>query len=190
MFFSRIEKLKERLREMYKEGDLALPKVFGQKIEFGNTTNDVTIDSNGMKTTKLDKYWVNERVYSSDLLLDPLDDLYGTLANFVFRVSVKGYIKSLGGGIYEVEISKAFIYVRDSFDFNDGDDLVSQPLGFWDISNDIISKAKIPGSYYVNNQSYKDYRRDYNKGGDFLIISNYEEIDDNYKFIIEESLIK
>ena len=32
--------------------------------------------------------------------------------------------------------------------------------------------------------------RDYNKGGDFLIISNYEEIDDNYKFIIEESLIK
>ena len=61
---------------------------------------------------------------------------------------------------------------------------------YQNISNDIISKAKIPGSYYVNNQSYKDYRRDYNKGGDFLIISNYEEIDDNYKFIIEESLIK
>ena len=35
-----IEKLKERLREMYKEGDLALPKVFGQKIEFGNTFPD------------------------------------------------------------------------------------------------------------------------------------------------------
>ena len=51
-------------------------------------------------------------------------------------------------------------------------------------------KIFIPKVAIVNNQSYKDYRRDYNKGGDFLIISNYEEIDDNYKFIIEESLIK
>ena len=99
-------------------------------------------------------------------------------------------LKTLLGQATIVKIDDNTYDVIDSFDFNDGDDLVSQPLGFWDISNDIISKAKIPGSYYVNNQSYKDYRRDYNKGGDFLIISNYEEIDDNYKFIIEESLIK
>lgn len=92
---------------MYKDGDLLLPEIFGQRKEFGNITNDITIDSNGIKTTKLNKYWVNERVYSSDLLFDPLDDLYGTLANFVFRVSVKGNIKSLGGGVHEVEISKA-----------------------------------------------------------------------------------
>ena len=37
-----------------------------------------------MRLLLLDRYYINESVYSTSLINDPLDDLYGALGDFIF----------------------------------------------------------------------------------------------------------
>ena len=89
----------------------------------------------------------------------------------------------LSNNVYRITYKKIAVYCVDSFDFFDSPgDAFSQPLGFWDITNNIISKTPTPASFYINNQSYRDYQRDYNQGGDYILISDYEDINIDFSF--------
>lgn len=187
----------DRLEEMYSykekdsngiiKRDLELPNIKGQSKEFGSFDNSVfRITKKGIKTTILDRYYINTMYYTSNITNDPLDDLYGALGNFAFRITPKGTITAIGNNKYRIKYEKIAVYCIDSFDFYDPPkDNISQPLGFWDIGNNIISKIPIPMFYYINNQSYKDYQDDYNQGGDYMLISDYEEIDVDFSFNVE-----
>lgn len=190
----------ERLEEMYnyKENnngvikrDLELPNTLGQSTNFGSFDNSVfRVTKKGLKTTILDRYYINTLYYTSDTVDDPLDDLYGALGNFSFRITPKGTITSIGKNKYCIKYEKIAVYIVDSFDFYDSPkESISQPLGFWDIGNNIISKIPVPMFYYINNQSYKDYQSDYNKGGDYMLISDYEEIDVDFTFNIKRNFL-
>ncbi len=184
----------QRLQEMYKYKekdkygntirDLKLPKIIGQSEEFGSFDNSkIRINEHGTKTTILDRYYINSVSFSSDMLNDSLDDLYGSLGNFAFRITPKGIITLLSNNVYRITYKKIAVYCVDSFDFFDSPgDAFSQPLGFWDITNNIISKTPTPASFYINNQSYRDYQRDYNQGGDYILISDYEDINIDFSF--------
>ena len=183
----------QRLREMYnyidpitKKRDLDLPIIVNSSKEFGYFDNSVfRMNNENIKTTLLDRYYINEVPFVGSTS-DNLDDLYGAVGNFIFRITPKGIITYLGYDKYKVQYSQIAVYFIDSFDFQDDNSKISQPLGFWDINNNTISKKNPFGSFYINNNSYNKYQKDYNKGGDYMNISNYDviEIYDEFSFNI------
>ena len=187
----------QRLKEMVQNKDLELPKSIEIK-KFGSFDNSkYRIDNDGYETTLLDRYYINEKVYSTDLINDPLDDLYGALGDFTFKITPKGIIETINTkGIYKVTYQKIAVYFIDSFDFVDNEfDIFSprtyksQPLGCWDFINNKVSKNMFSDGLYIDNKSYQKYQNDTGKGGDFRLISNYEEIDVNFSFNVKREPI-
>ena len=184
----------QRLNEMIQNKDLELPKLIDIK-RFGSFDNSkYRIDNDGYETTLLDKYHINEIVYSSDPLNDPLDDLYGALGDFIFRISPKGTIsvRNKSEDTYKVTYHKIAVYFIDSFDFVDNKfnifslpTYISQPLGYWDFIDNKVSKKIFSNGFYIDNESYQKYQNDTGKGGDFRLISDYEEIDVNFSFNVK-----
>lgn len=69
--------------------------------------------------------------YHSELTaLRQLDELRGALANFNRRVIAEGVANVFDTKI-EFVASRLGFYAEDTYDFNDGDDFISQPLGYW-----------------------------------------------------------
>ena len=130
---------------------------------FGNLNSSVV---------SVNKNYINERAVVSSPLSDPLDDLFGALGSFNFRVAVEGKMAPVQPSGWDISIEKVGIYVHDSYDFQD-DHWYSQPLGFWsfDGAGDV---SKLPGlhSYAVANSSFRDYRAAKRHGGDFWVYSN------------------
>jgi len=117
-------------------------------------------------------------------LLDPLDDMYAALGRFTLRVVVAGSV--LRGQVpvptmtrstrpattvpqYTVQIEQVGFYLFDSYDFN-GD----QPLGFWSTTG--VSRLPAIGYDYVSNESFRNWRAQHGRGGDFLVYSDLKLI--------------
>ena len=63
-------------------------------------------------------------------------------------------------------------YAKDEYTFRDKDWIerrISQPLGFWNASN---NKMGLTFGAYVSNASFQRYQRDNKKGADFDIYSD------------------
>jgi len=120
-------------------------------------------------------------------LLDPLDDMFGALGRFDFRAVVRGTVRpmptsrtapvttrttarppsTLTG--YEVRIDSVGIYLWDSFDFND-----NQDLGYWNDSG--VTRSPLSGYDLVCNADYRVWRSQHGFGGDFCIFSDVRTI--------------
>ena len=94
--------------------------------------------------------------------------------------------------IEEISITKIWEEIEDSFDFVDSKfdvfsppTYLSQPLGYWDFINNKVSKNIFSNRSYIDNESYQKYQNDTGKGGDFRLISDYEEIDVNFSFNVK-----
>lgn len=60
-------------------------------------------------------------------LLDPLDDMYGALGKFTYRVAVQGTALPVEKkSQHEVRIESIGVFIKDKYDFNG-----EQPLGYW-----------------------------------------------------------
>jgi hypothetical protein len=109
--------------------------------------------------------------YSSDVM----DDLTAALGRFVFHVVVAGDVQSnqssKGAAGFQVTVREVGIYVRDTYDFNG-----SQPLGFWDDSDNSVSPTNFFSGTYVNNGSFRDWRTANGRGGDYLIFTDIKRI--------------
>lgn len=184
----------QRLREMIQNKDVVLPQILGIGNSFGSFSNrQIRFNNEGVKTTLLDRYNINELSYMSSIG-DPLDDLYGTLGNFILRITPSGIIYYMSNDTYRINYKKIAVYFIDSFDFQDNkfdlfapSSYISQPLGYWDVSNNIVSKNPFSSGYYIDNKSYQNYQEDYNKGGDFILISDCEVINVDFTFDIKRS---
>ena len=184
----------QRLKEMIQNKDLKLPSIDVKNVKkFGSFDNSkYRIDNDGYETTLLDRYYINESVYSTSLINDPLDDLYGALGDFIFRISPKGTIEFYSDETYKITYQKIAVYFIDSFDFVDSKfdifsppTYLSQPLGYWDFINNKVSKNIFSNGLYITNESYQKYQNDTGKGEDFRLISDYEEIDINFSFLVK-----
>lgn len=177
--------LTQELKNMKRDGLLVIPASENQSVNFGNT--DATIVThNQNKVPKFDKYHYQERAFVENAFNagdDDLDDLYAALANFVFRVGAAGTITRKGNH-FQVRITQALVYMRDSFNFIDEgwNQLMSQPLGYWNIKDNKASTKSGDGFRYISNDSYNKYREDYNKGGDFLVFSDIKTVATNDEF--------
>lgn len=105
---------------------------------------------------------------------DPIDDMLAALGHFKYRVLVEGYV--LRGRKTRPRtfcISKIGIFLSDSYDFNDepGKD---QFLGFWNAQSNYVGRNLFLGDA-VYNSDFRAYRKEHNKGKDYLIYSNIAE---------------
>lgn len=118
-------------------------------------------------------------------IVPTLDDMTAALANFSLYVAVAGSVRlhfpasAQNIPLNELTITDVAIYVRDSFDFEE-----DQPLGCWDDQRNAValewSTAKTIHTgrelTCVDNKTFRDWRRQYNRGGDFLVFSDVKQV--------------
>lgn len=179
------EKGKAALLEKIRSLNLKYPSAIPQQTRFGAfLIMPETVNDKGEVAPPIDLLHYQQRVVTSGLFADPIDDLFAALANFSFRLAVEGTIIKIGNK-YRITVQRVGIYVRDSFDFTD-DGFLSQPLGYWSPFNEDASKfPKDLSYYYVRNADYQQYRTDTKMGADFLIYSDVKTITVNDSFDVD-----
>lgn len=113
---------------------------------------------------------------------DNLDDVYGALGSFAIKVAATKFrILSNDHGFPAINIEEIGLYVRDTYDFLNMDD--DQLLGYWSRKGvirpgptDYLSASNYidrNGDRYfkVTNGAFNQYRKQKNRGGDFLVFS-------------------
>jgi hypothetical protein len=176
------------IKRLRKAGKFTMDKEsFGNLTEFSTQDIDETWQ---FQFYPLDiSYFDYEQVFEEDLVMgDPaLDDMWGALANFTFKIAGKGTVtprmkmpeKKMVDG-YDVSVSEICVYIRDTYDFNDkeGED---QRLGYWSKTSYPYvrvyafgeSRGSCPDDYVsVSNGKFREYRTKTQKGGDLLVFSD------------------
>ena len=97
------------------------------------------------------------RIFSSEYLDDTLGLEY---------YNYRHYNPIDGRWINRDPIEKVGVYVQDSYDFQD-----AQNLGYWDAKTNYAGKNPFKGDW-VTNGDFRNYAKMNNKGHDFLIHSN------------------
>ncbi|GKT00777.1 DUF6402 family protein [Acidovorax sp. SUPP3434] len=127
-------------------------------------------------------------------LSDPLDDFYGAMGEATLKVAVSGMVTPKGTGKTSIAIDELGFYLRDAYDFNDGENsFLSQPLGFWgfggverlqwgsgvSISEQWVQEtdAQVRShTYLVQNTDFRRWRALHGRGGDFIVLSNVHRV--------------
>lgn len=119
---------------------------------------------------------INNTPVKSSIWNDALDDLFAALGNFHFYAIPYGNV--IKGDKKCICVASLGIYVRDSYDFNDGpDDNISQPLGYWNVNNNRVGKTPFWGARYINNYQFRLYRSFTKTGTDFIIYSDIKKVE-------------
>lgn len=101
----------------------------------------------------------------------PMSDLHAALANFALYVCpLVGEVKPDGHRI-RVTLSKVGFHAADSYDF-EGD----QDLGYWDEKRNLAGYAAFPNGQFVENKSFREWRRQHGRGGDFAVYSDVKVV--------------
>lgn len=98
------------------------------------------------------------------------DALDCALGGFTLHMAASGSVKPLSrrrdSFSHQVEISALHFYVRDNYDFTADD----EPLGHW--ARDGATTLYSPGKVFVENRSFRDWRKRHGRGGDFVVFSD------------------
>jgi hypothetical protein len=180
--FPRVRKLydqkivaEELWRTPKAEAQLALNLARAGLLAGGHTT----FGHLGADITALDADYYQHLRVAASLAADPLDDLFGALANFQLRLLASGRIEAAPDGEHLVTVERYGVYVQDSYDFEDDafaldkpSSWISQPLGYWNETAKSVSK--MPGAGYdpVDNAQFRAWRKAKGFGGDFLVYSD------------------
>jgi len=152
-----------------------------------------------------EKEYINFRSLSNfDAAWDGLDDLNASIGLFTFKIIPKGRAYLAKGNTIVVDIYETGVYLHDSFDFEE-----DQELGGWQLPN----KLKIQNYYrkgkgvsyslvdmksfcsdkmvFISNMVYRGYRDMYNVGADFIVYSDIkrENITAGFRFLAPQWII-
>jgi len=176
--------LVKQIKRMISNGEVVPPSEVGESVPFGDFSSEIIWDQKEQSyMPKFAKYYYQGRPFKPNVFLDPIDDFYASLANFSFMISGKGNFSKLGKDTYEINLQKIGIFVVDSYDFLDDGKMISQPLGLWNPNKNEVSRT---ADFFVNNESYQEYRTDTDKGRDFSIYSRILELEIDLKFLHSE----
>lgn len=201
-----VKLLKKRIKEMVRNPDvgLKLPKKDNETVNFGVSRNDIRTFNDieqpklgGKKAREImplfERFYyqsVSYNISKNPFSMEPLDDLFGTLASCQFRVIAFGTItrkswkSPLGMSLnsYLVKITKIGVYVKDSFDFITEDEY----LGDWSPKKNAVSVnpyGVTKDTYYtIENKSYREWRKDYKKGMDFNLYTDVKYLNVYHEF--------
>lgn len=164
--------------------DRAASRHYGQCWRFGNL---------GLSAKELDdSCQVNYLLFGK--IGDPMDDFYGAMGEAQIKIAVSGVVTPADNGKMSIEIDELGFYLRDSYDFQDGNSFISQPLGCWGfegvecntslrggINNedeiaDIPPETASGRKYLVQNSDFQKWRTKNQRGGDFMIVSDVHRV--------------
>lgn len=98
------------------------------------------------------------------------DALDCALGSFTLHMAVSGFVQPLSkradGYSHQADIHALHFYVRDNYDFTADD----EPLGHW--GRDGASTLYSPGKAFVENRSFREWRKRHARGGDFVVFSD------------------
>ncbi|MFB9076279.1 DUF6402 family protein [Flavobacterium procerum] len=189
-----LESLKKEIGKMVKDGYAEYPTSKKTITTFGlsNIANAELVDSViqpeefknektksvNVKIPLFDKYYFTSFPYKESKF-SALDDFFGSIANCNIRFVAKGTMEFKELARTEVTVTELGVYIRDGFDY-----VGDQPLGYWSLKDKKASKNILSGGNfrYINNESYRDYRKDSGKGEDFYRYSNIYIYKPNFKF--------
>ncbi|KAB7692335.1 DUF6402 family protein [Plesiomonas shigelloides] len=122
-------------------------------------------------------------------LLDTIDDWYGAIGNASLNFAVNGY-SGTHHGRSAFFVDRVGVYIKDTYDFVDDGEYISEPLGVWSKSG-VLSKAgsvaylasygsalfgilarEWRGFVPIYNSDFRDWQDKHNAGGDFIVFSD------------------
>lgn len=107
----------------------------------------------------------------SNAMLDSMD---ACLGSFTICAVASGKIEIMNEGYRKITITGLYAYVRDIFNFNDSDD-----YRYWSKEEMLFKLNTTQDSYYhLTNTEFNTFRDKYNKGEDFLILSDLHKCDE------------
>lgn len=144
-----------------------------------------------MSARELEQYYQNNYLAVGDnaaihVVVDTLDDVYGSLGTYNLKVAVIGTASRRYDKKVYFEPSYAGVYVKDFYDFNN-DGAWDQPLGIW-TEDGILTRGQSVRSLFnrdtvrlgkktmkvakVFNSDFLNYRKETGKGGDIIVFSD------------------
>lgn len=114
---------------------------------------------------------VNFRQVALGMMSTTLDDMEAALANFSIYVTPLAFDVTPESGKFRISLSQVGFHVMDSYDF-EGD----QDLGYWDESANEASAVFLLHGTDVTNATFRQWRTDNSKGGDFLVFSDVKKV--------------
>ncbi|GKS93217.1 DUF6402 family protein [Acidovorax sp. SUPP2825] len=125
---------------------------------------------------------------------DPMDDFYGAMGEAQIKIAVSGIVTPSADGKASIEIDELGFYLRDAYDFQDGNNFISQPLGCWGFNGvecdtsfrgginieeeiaDIPPASAAGRKYLVQNSDFQKWRSKNQRGGDFMVLSDVHRV--------------
>jgi hypothetical protein len=135
--------------------------------------NKVNFDFIFQNPVDAEEFYVNFRAHTDHDWV--FNDITAALGRFNLRCTVAGTVEpkvGSGNNIFLAKIEKVAVYVYDSYDFENW----WEPLGFWDLENNIVSPLPFENGIGVFNLNFRLHRWLKKKGGDFKVYSDYEFI--------------
>lgn len=167
-----------------------LKKIIQDEVDKGNDANEMDFDFTKYPPEKWDERSFQSRgiiFYSiSNILMDIkssrfklLPPQYVALGNFAIHALPKGKIIKNGRGGYAARVTDVYFFVKDSFNF-DG----NQFLGTWDDVN-MKALALWPGSKFIGNIDFREFREKTGYGLDFQILSPLRKVENFEEFELD-----
>jgi hypothetical protein len=185
-----INSLRNEVAKMLKDGYATLPTSSNKITDFGSSVRDGRLvdhiikpeelnQSVTMKIPVFDKYYFSSFVYEESKLFPDFDDFYGAIANCSVRFTAVGRLKYINDKKVVATITELGVYIRDAFDF-----VGKQRLGYWSYNEGKLTNNALSNDSFiaVNNEAYRDYRRDTGMGQDCYRYSELLVYKPNYTF--------
>lgn len=145
--------------------------LLSDKLEYFNYTDPPSVPQSGNRPWR--KWKESYYQDTSVLIVVMVDGLTASMGDFNFRALAAGYTEPLSNGGHRITIERVSVFVWDSFNFHDAED----DLHYWSCKEKAFSLGSAPNYINITNASFQDFRKKYNRGSDFMILSTPRRID-------------
>lgn len=101
--------------------------------------------------------------------------LFAAMGSFNLKSLPAGTIEKIDDKRYKITVNQLAVYAEDSFQFEGG-----EYLGCWSIN--LLDFLALPLDFFnyeiLNNSNFREFRKTYNKGKDFVVLSDNHIIQD------------
>lgn len=147
------------------------------EFNFINDNNNRHVDSNNFAS-------VNDKGVTSNLYPN---GLFAAMGSFTLKSLPAGTIDKIDDNRYKITVNQLAVYAEDSFQFAD-----NEYLGYWsaNLLDFLIGPLDLFNYVKLNNSDFRDFRKTYNKGKDFVVLSDNHVIQDyepvSFEFTVDD----